>query len=164
MPAACAATSPSSSLESEAFASAAKQAAGINIELKQKTFNYLISAFNDADPSQAKHTNEWGVVNYGGYTDNIYPTESTIFNTTGDLNSGAYSSPQADKLINASVYGSDPKAVTREASFLAQDQPVLFTPNTDLIFAVSKKVGGPAASFLSLTQYIAFPQYWYLTK
>ena len=92
------------------------------------------------------------------------PPSDTVFNTTGDLNTGGYSNPQADKLINDSVYGSNPKAVTNEASFLTANQPILFTPNTDLIFAVSKHVGGPAASFLSLTQYISYPQYWYVTK
>ena len=138
---------PTERLESEAFASEAKQAAGINIQLQQKTFNYLISAFNDADPSQAKHTNEWGVVNYGGLTDNILPDREPVFNTTGSLNRGGYSIPKADELINASVYGSDPKAVTNEAAFLTDNPPVLFTPNTDLIFAVSKKVGGPPPRF-----------------
>ena len=157
-------STPSSALESEAFASQAKEAAGINIELKQKTFNFIVSAYNDADPSQSKHTNEWGVENYGGLTDDVYPTEDTVFNKAGDLNSGGYYNPQAEKLINASVYGSDPKAVTNEAAFLTKDQPVLFTPNTDLIFAVSKRIGGPASSFLSLTQYTAYPEYWYVTK
>jgi peptide/nickel transport system substrate-binding protein len=157
-------TSPSSSLESEAFASEAKQAAGINIQLEQKTFNFLVSTYNDADPAQAKYDNDWGVVNFGGLTDDVYPTESTVFNTTGDLNTGGYSSPEADKLINESVYSSNPKAVTNEATFLTANQPTLFTPNTDLIFAVSKRVGGPAASFLSLTQYVSYPQYWYVTK
>jgi peptide/nickel transport system substrate-binding protein len=155
---------PSSSLESEAFASEAKQAAGINIQLEQKSFNYEISNFNDADPSQIKHQNEWGVVYFGGLTDNVYPTQSTVFNTTGTLNTGGYSSPQADKLISQSVYSSDPKAVTNEAAFLTANQPTLFTPNSDLIFAVSKRVGGPASSFIPLTQYIAYPQYWYVTK
>lgn len=157
-------SSPSSSLESEAFASEAKQAAGISIQLEQKTFNFLVSTFNDADPAQAKYENDWGVVNFGGLTDDVYPTESTVFNTTGDLNTGGYSNPEADMLINDSVYSSNPKAVTNEASFLTENQPVLFGPNTDLIFAVSKRVGGPAASFLSLTQYVSYPQYWYVTK
>ena len=57
--------SPASSLES-VTPSAAKKAAGINIELKSKNFNYQIANFNDADPSVAKHTNEWGISNFGG--------------------------------------------------------------------------------------------------
>jgi peptide/nickel transport system substrate-binding protein len=157
-------TTPSSALESEAFASEAKAAAGIDIQLEEKTFNFIVTAYNDADPSQIKHQNEWGVVNFGGLVYDIYPTSATVFNTTGDLNTGGYSNPEADKLMNDSVYGSNPKAVTNEASFLTENQPVLFTPNTDLVYAVSKRVGGPASSFLSLTQSTTFPQYWYVTK
>jgi peptide/nickel transport system substrate-binding protein len=157
-------TTPVSALESEAFASEAKEAAGIDVELQSKSFNFLVQNFDDADPSDAKYESSWGVNDSGGFTDDIYPTEDTIFNTAGDLNEGGYSFPEADKLINDSVYGTNPKDVTNEAAYLTSNPPALFMPNTDLIYAVSKKIGGPAASFLALTQYIAFPQYWYLTK
>ena len=55
-----AAAGPYVSLTDEAVTSEAKQAAGINIELSQKTFNYIASNYNDADPSVAKYTNDWG--------------------------------------------------------------------------------------------------------
>jgi peptide/nickel transport system substrate-binding protein len=155
---------PSSGLESDAFASEAKTAAGINVQIETKTFNFIIATYNDANPADAKYTNDWGVLNFGGFTDSYYPTTSSIFNTTGVYNTGAYNSPMANTLINNSVYGSDPKAVTKEASFLTQDLPGLFMPNGDYIFAVSKKVGGPADGFMSLTQQVDQPQYWYLTK
>jgi peptide/nickel transport system substrate-binding protein len=155
---------PSASLESEAFASEAKQAAGINIQLQSKTFNYLIANFNDADPSVKKNQNLWGVMNFGGFTDAYYPTQKSIFNTTGVYNIGGYSDPTADKLINNSVFSSDPKAVVKEASYLTNNIPVLFFPNTDLIWAVSNKVGGTSQSFLALTQYALQAQYWYLHK
>ena len=157
-------TTPTSALTSEAFASEAKEAAGIDVELQSKSFNFLVQSYDDADPSDAKYDNAWGVNDAGGFSDDIYPTQDTIFNTAGDLNEGGYSLPAADKLINDSVYGTNPKAVTNEASFLTANPPALFMPNTDYIYAVSKKVGGPAASWLSLTQLIEYPQYWYLTK
>jgi peptide/nickel transport system substrate-binding protein len=152
------------SLESEAFASEAKEAAGINIELKEKTFNYLIANLDDANPADAKYTNLWGAMDFGGFTLDADPTTSSIFNTTGDYNLGAYSDPTADKLINDSVYGSNPKAVTNEASYLTKNVPALFIPNGDLIYAVSNKIGGTPASWLALTQYSLFPQYWYVKK
>jgi peptide/nickel transport system substrate-binding protein len=152
------------SLESEAFASEAKEAAGINVQLKEKTFNYIIANFDDANPADKKYTNLWGVQDFGGFTLDADPTTNSIFNTTGDFNLGAYSSPTADKLINASVYGSNPQAVSNEASYLTANVPALFIPNGDLVYAVSNKVGGTAASFLALTQYSLFPQYWYLKK
>jgi peptide/nickel transport system substrate-binding protein len=155
---------PSSSLESEAYESAAKQA-GIKIALKQKLFNFIVQNYNDADPSDKKFNNDWGVINFGGYTDDYYPTQNSLFNTTGSYNQGGYDSAQANKLINASVYSSNPNAVTNEASFLTKDVPALFMPNSDLIYAVNNKVhAATAGSFLALTQYTPFGQYFWLSK
>jgi peptide/nickel transport system substrate-binding protein len=155
---------PSSSLESEAYESAAKQA-GIKVTLEQKTFNFIVQTYNDADPSDKKYDNDWGVINFGGYTDDYYPTQNSLFNTQGSYNQGGYNSAEANKLINASVYSSNPNAVTNEASFLTKDVPALFMPNSDLIYAVSNKVHAASAGpFLALTQYTPFGQYFWLSK
>jgi peptide/nickel transport system substrate-binding protein len=155
---------PSVGLESEAFASEAKEAAGINIQLESKQFNFIVSTYNDADPADAKYENDWGVENFGGYTDDIYPTQNSLFNTGGDYNQGGYSDPMADKLINASVFSTNPSAVTNEASYLTKSVPVLFMPNTDYVYAINNKVGGTANGFLGITQFALWPQYFYLNK
>ena len=159
-----AAAGPYVPLTDEAVTSEAKQAAGINIQLSQKTFNYIASNYNDADPSVAKYTNDWAVENFSGYTDQPYPTQNSIFNTGGSFNSGAYSDPKMDQLIHASVFGTNPNAVTQEASYEAQALPALFLPNYDYIWAVSKRVGGPPASYLAQTQYGMWPQFWWVNK
>jgi peptide/nickel transport system substrate-binding protein len=159
-----AAAGPFVSLTDEAVTSEAKQAAGINIQLFQKTFNYIASNYNDADPSVAKFNNDWAVENFSGYTDSPYPTQNSIFNTGGSFNSGAYTDPKMDQLIHNSVFGSDPNAVTKEASYETQALPALFLPNYDLIYAVSKRVGGAPPSYLSLTQYGLWPQFWWVNK
>ena len=159
-----AAAGPYVPLTDEAITSEAKQAAGINIQLFQKTFNYIASNYNNADPSVAKYTNDWAVENFSGYTDNAYPTQSSIFNTGGSFNSGTYSDPTMDRLIKNSVYGSDPNAVTKEASYETEQLPALFQPNYDLIYGVAKRVGGPPQSYLSLTQYGLWPQFWWVNK
>ena len=69
------ATATTGVLESEALASAAKQYAGINIQLVTKTFNFLAENYNDANPAAAKYTNDWGVNNYGGLFQDYYPTQ-----------------------------------------------------------------------------------------
>jgi peptide/nickel transport system substrate-binding protein len=158
------ASGPYVPLTDEAIASEAKQAAGINIALHQETFNYVSSNFNDADPSVAKYTNTWGVENFNGYTDSPYPTQNSIFNTGGSFNSGDYSDSKMNQLISASVYGTNANAVTQEASYEAQALPALFLPNYDYIWAVSKRVGGDPASYLSLTQYAFWPQFWWVNK
>jgi peptide/nickel transport system substrate-binding protein len=159
-----AASAPFVALTDEAITSEAKQAAGINVSLFQKTFNYIASNLNDPDPSVAKYINTWGVEDFDGYTDNAYPTQNSIFNTGGSFNSGGYHDPKMDQLINASVYGSNPNAVTQEAAYEAEAQPALFEPNSDLIFAVSNRVGGPPESYVSLTQYGFWPQFWWVNK
>ena len=128
------ASGPFVALTDEAITSEAKQAAGINIQLFQKTFNYIASNLNDPDPSVAKYINTWGVEDFDGYTDNAYPTQNSIFNTGGSFNSGGYHDPKMDQLINASVFGSNPNAVTQEAAYEAEAQPALFEPNSDLIY------------------------------
>ena len=41
--------------------------------------------------------------------------------------------------------------------------PVLFQPNADYAWAWKKNISGTAASFRSLTQYFANPEFWSLT-
>jgi len=156
---------PSSGLEGQAFASEAKAAAGIDVELETKTFNYQIANYDDADPSDVKNENDWAISNYGGFSYDFYPASEGIFNSSGVYNSGGYSDPQADKLMSDSVYSSNPNAVTNEASYLTEQIPVLFSPQSDYIYAVSKKVGGEAKGFASLTlNNVFFPQFWYVNK
>jgi len=159
-----AASGPYIPLTDEAVTSEAKQAAGINVQLNQKTFNYIASNLNVADPSVAKYNNTWGVENFGGYTDNGYPTQNAIFNTGGSYNSGGYEDPKMDAVIERSVYGTDPNAVTQEASYEAVALPALFLPNYDLIYAISNRVGGDPKSYLALTQFGFWPQFWWVNK
>ncbi len=155
---------PAPSLESEAFASVAKEV-GIKISLQQKTFNYLTQNYNDSNPSDKKFDNVWGVIDFGGYTDDYYPTQNTLFNTGGTYNQGGYSDAGADKAISNSVYSSDPNAVTKEASYLTKSVPALFMPNSDLIIAVSNKVHAASdSSYLPLTSFTPFGQYFWVSK
>ena len=62
------------------------------------------------------------------------------------------------------MFGSNPDAVTQEASYEAEALPALFEPDADLIYAVSKRIGGAAQSYLSLTQYGLWPQFWWVNK
>jgi peptide/nickel transport system substrate-binding protein len=155
---------PVSPLTSEAFSSEAKAGAGINVTLSEKTFNFAFANYNDATPAGAKYVNDWGVNDFGGFTDDYWPTTNSVFNIGGTYNQGAYDDQTANTLIHNSVYGTSPTAVTSEASYLAKSVPALFEPNQDLLIAVNNKVGGPADSFLALTAYQTFPQYWYFKK
>jgi peptide/nickel transport system substrate-binding protein len=152
-------------LESEAFASEAKAAAGIDVVLQTKTFNFLISNYNDANPAAAKYTNDWGVNNYGGLFTDYYPTASGVWNEGAGFNTGGYNDPMANTLIDASVHSGDPNAVKTEAQYEATHLPVLFGPDQDNLMAANfKHVGGPPDGWTAMTQQQYFPNYWYRVK
>jgi len=143
------------------LASEAKKA-GITINLSSDNFNHMIETYND--PASPKTINKWAVEDFGGFSNSTYPTTLGVFNSTGSSNLGGYDSPQADKLINASITSSNPAAVTAEASYLTTQQPGLFQPNPDLVQVWKKTLSGAPSSFESLTQYQLNPEYWYFTK
>lgn len=152
---------PNIGTQVEAFASNAKQV-GIDMSLSAKTFNYITE--NIQDPANPDQDNSWAMQDYGGDTDDLYPTTDTIFNTSGSFNTGGYSDPKADSLINASVYSDNPNAVEAEASYITQQQPALFQPNEDLVTAFKNTIHGPANSFTDSSQYQYSPEYWYFVK
>jgi peptide/nickel transport system substrate-binding protein len=151
---------PVAGQETVALQGAAKQV-GINITPVAKTFNFIIANYDD--PSAPQNNNKWQVENFGGFTEDIYPTTDEIFNTKGSFNEGGYADPKADQLINASKFSLNPNALKNEASYITQNLPGIFTPNEDRI-AAWKGISGPPDSFASLSQFGFTPEYWYLTK
>jgi peptide/nickel transport system substrate-binding protein len=152
-------------LESEVIASEAKQAAGINIQLQTKTFNFLISNYNDQNPAATKYTNDWGVNNYGGLFEDFYPTQEGVENPGAGFNEGDYNDPTANTLMNDSIHSANVDAVKTEANYFAHDLPVFYIANGDFIIAVNtKKVGSQPDGWTVMTQQQWMPQYWYSVK
>jgi peptide/nickel transport system substrate-binding protein len=146
----------------EDLASNAKQA-GIEIALSGSNFNYMIQNYNDA--SSPANADKWAMEDFGGETNSTYPTQFGVYNTGGSGQIGAYSNPTADSLINTSVTGSNPNAVTSEASFFTTNLPVLWQPVLDYIWAWKTNISSTEpAGIENLTQYDSTPQYWYLNK
>jgi peptide/nickel transport system substrate-binding protein len=155
-------------LESEALSSIAKAKAGIQISLQTKTFNFLVSNYNDANPAAKKYENQWGVNNYGGLFMNYFPTQEGVWNNggtpqTGAFNTGGFNDPTANKLMLDSVFGKNADAVKTEATYLSKHLPVLFFPDQDYLVAVAKsKVGSTSVDgWLDTTQQQFFPQFWF---
>jgi len=152
-------------LESEAFASEAKQAAGVNVDLVTKTFNFLVSNYNDQNPAAAKYVNDWAVNNYGGYEVDYYPTEDGIMTPGSASNLGAFDDPIATKLMKGSVASASESAIAKEVAYLSKNYPVFYMPVQDWITAVSNKVGSATpAGFTVMTQQTYAPQFLYLNK
>jgi peptide/nickel transport system substrate-binding protein len=137
--------------------------AGISITLSSSNFDYMIT--NYIDPAAPANENKWAMMDLGGETLDPYPTTFGSFNTGGSDQAGDYSNPTADALINASITGGNPAAVKNEASFLTMDQPVMFQPNPDNIWAWKTSISATQPGYLeNLTQYYATPEFWYLNK
>jgi peptide/nickel transport system substrate-binding protein len=146
----------------EDLASNAKQA-GIELTLSGSNFNFMIQNYNDS--ASTANENKWAMEDFGGETNSTYPTQFGFLNTGGSGQIGDYSNPQADALISASVTGSDPAAVTAEASFFTQQVPVLWQPVLDYTWAWKTNISSTdPTAFENLTQYDNTPQFWYLTK
>lgn len=145
----------------ESLASNGKQV-GINMKLQSKTFNYITQ--NLSDVSNPNNDNTWAMEDFGGFTDDLYPTTNELFNTTGSFNQGGFSIPKVDKDILDSANSLNANAVKTELSDVTHYQPGLFEPEPDLVFAIKKNLSGPPASFASMSQYQPEPEYWYFTK
>jgi peptide/nickel transport system substrate-binding protein len=155
-------TTPPIPQQVEDLASNAK-AAGIEIALSGSNFNFMIQNYNDA--ASTANENKWAMEDFGGETNSTYPTQFGVYNTGGSGQIGAYSNPTADSLINSSVVGSNPSAVTSEASFFTTNLPVLWQPELDYIWAWKTNISSTEpAGIENLTQYDNTPQYWYLNK
>jgi peptide/nickel transport system substrate-binding protein len=147
--------------QDEVLASAAKQI-GINIKLQSDTFNYIIG--NLSDVSNPDNSQKWAMQDFGGFTDSLYPTTNELFNQGGSYDIGGYNDPVANQDILNSVNSVDNTAVQTEISYITAQQPGLFQPNADLIFAYKNTLHGPSASFASASQYQYSPEYWYFTS
>ncbi|MFC5182439.1 ABC transporter substrate-binding protein [Actinomadura harenae] len=142
-----------------AFVSAAKKL-GIEVKIVTKSLNYMYENYgNSFAPAKA---NEWAMQDFGPlYLAVGYPSGNTVFNTGGSFNLGSYANPQVDKLINASTFGADPKALSAEATALAQDQPVLLFPTPNTLVVWKNTLSGPTSSFKALLSYLYAPEQWY---
>lgn len=142
----------------DALASAAKQV-GITIQTQSKTFDFIIE--NYGVPEAPANNDKWAAEDFGGFTQGLYPTTDNLFNTGGSYNQGGFSDPTMDQLINASINGTDPLAVQKEAAYVTANLPGLFQPNPDLIWAWKNTISGPPEGFSNLTQYVMTPELWY---
>jgi peptide/nickel transport system substrate-binding protein len=155
-------TTPPIPQQVDDLAADAKQA-GIEIALSGSNVNFMIQNYNDA--ASTANENNWAMEDLGRQADFTYPTQFGVLNTGGSRQIGGYSNPHADSLINASISGADPAAVTNEASFFATQVPMLWQPVFDSIWAWKTNISATDPTAIeNLTQYDCTPQFWYITK
>jgi peptide/nickel transport system substrate-binding protein len=148
----------------DSLASTAKSFAGVTITPQAKTFTFITETDNDPVPSDAKYINTWNATQFGGYTENGYPTTNQIFNTGGGGNFGDFSNPAVDAAINGSLNSPSNTALDNEGNTVAEQQPGIFEPLNDNIIMWKNSLSGPAQAFQIFTQYEYLPEEFYFVK
>ena len=150
----------SSTAAAEAYKSDASKA-GIDINLVGETFNTIIGQSAPCAPMGPKCAVQ--VFDFGGWNFNgpgFEPTGEPLFATGAGSNSGNYSDPTMDKLIEATHTSSSLSTFNKYATYGAQQLPFLYQPAPYGIQAVSSKLKDVTFNAL----YTLLPEYWHFTK
>ncbi|HEX4060333.1 MAG TPA: ABC transporter substrate-binding protein [Streptosporangiaceae bacterium] len=129
--------------------------AGINIDIVGKTFNAVIG--------EALPTNHsWQGAMYGLwiFSPGYEPTGEPLFQTGAGSNSGAYSDPKMDSLINATETSGSMAVYHNFANYSAQQLPFIYMPLSYGIQAVNSKLKNVQFNPLQTL----LPEYYYFTK
>jgi peptide/nickel transport system substrate-binding protein len=131
--------------------------AGIQLAAQGQTFDSLL---NDATPCKPTAANcKWTFLYLGGWGFNgpgFEPTGEPLFQTGASSNSGSYSDPTMDTLINQTHTSSDLNVFHTYANYTATQLPVLWFPWPVNTVAVSNGLHNDTQNPLSMF----FPEYW----
>ncbi len=149
--------------EQEAAIQSSERLAGVKINLKSEPFNSLIATVGNC--TAAKHptsTCGWQLVDFGYDPYSLYPAGDGLFDTGGYGDSGGYSNPQMDKLINATEYGSSTAAFFAYEDYAARQLPWLWLPNQSAILIYKSDLHG----FTPLNPFSGSlnPEVWYYSS
>ncbi|APZ44141.1 peptide ABC transporter substrate-binding protein [Acidihalobacter ferrooxydans] len=129
------------------------EALGIKVALRTETFNTLVGTLYN-------HKAHWQAIIMGWiYGPNFYPTGEGLFNTTGGNNNGSFSSPELDRLIQASTRDPGVESLYRYEDAAHRLLPVLFIPWPGMLVKYDPKLGG-VDRFVNPTGLYS-PQYLY---
>jgi len=141
------------------YASDARRA-GIRIKTVPQSFNTIIG---ESTPCRPGPKCTWQILSYGGWNFNgpgFEPTGEPLFQTGSPFNSGSFSDPVEDKLINETHTSGSLAVFLQYATYTARQLPLLWLPNEYAIQAVNRKLANVGFSPLA----DVLPEYWYFTK
>jgi peptide/nickel transport system substrate-binding protein len=134
--------------------------AGIALNIVGQTFNTIIG---ESAPCKVGPKCSWDALAYGGWLFNgpgFEPTGEPLFQTGAGSNSGSYSNPMMDKLINETHTNSSLAVFDQYGVYGAQQLPYIWLPNPWTVTAYSSKLHN--VTFNSLNTLL--PEYWFFTK
>jgi peptide/nickel transport system substrate-binding protein len=144
----------------ETYKSDASQA-GIDVVLQGQTFKSIFAESAPCTPMGPKCNVQ--VFAFGGWLFNgpgFEPTGEPLFATGAGSNSGNYSDPTMDNLINQTHTNSSSSIFDSYATFGSQQLPFIWNPNPYAIQAVRSNLHGVTFNALDTL----LPEYWYFTK
>ena len=131
--------------------------AGIQLSPQGETFDTLLA---DTVPCKSTQSScKWDFVFYGGWLFNgpgFEPTGEALYQTGVPNNSGSYTNPTMDSLINATHTSNSLSAFDAFANYTATQVPSLWLPWATAVVAVSNNIHHVTQNPL-LTFY---PEYW----
>jgi peptide/nickel transport system substrate-binding protein len=129
--------------------------AGINVNVVGQTFDTIIGEAVPTNPS-------WQGAMYGLwiYSPDYEPTGEDLFATGAGSNSGSYSDPTMDSLINATTTSSSVATYHNFANYSAMQLPFIYMPLEYGIDAVKSNLHGVIFNPLQTE----IPEYYYFTK
>jgi peptide/nickel transport system substrate-binding protein len=136
---------------------------GIAVTLEGESFNSIIGQSAPCTPMGPKCNVQ--VFAYGGWSfdgPGMEPTGEPLFATGAGSNSGNYSDPTMDKLINETHTSSSMAVFDQYATYGAEQLPFMWVPepNPYQIQAVTGKLHGVTFS----PMFTMLPEYWYFTS
>ena len=137
---------------------------GIKLNLEPKPFAQVISTAG-GNCVAAKLPCNWDMANWGGgwsFSPDYAPTGEQLFQSGVVANSGGYSSPANDSLINKTLTSSSLQYMYNWQDYLSPQLPVIWQPNGDYqLTEVANSLHGvtPQSTTLSIN-----PENWYFTK
>jgi peptide/nickel transport system substrate-binding protein len=136
---------------------------GIDINLQGESFDTIIGQSAPCAPMGPKCNVQ--VFAYGGWSydgPGFEPTGEPLFQTGAGSNSGNYTNPEMDTLINETHTSNSLAVFHQFATFTAQQLPFWWVPdpNPYQVQAVSSKLHGVSFNLL----FTLLPEYWYFTK
>ncbi|MDL4774182.1 ABC transporter substrate-binding protein [Actinomadura xylanilytica] len=133
-------------------------AAGIELRMEEVYGSILVAEDGPCEPGPDTPCT-WELTCWNGGWAYHYPTGEILFRTKAGGNFGFYSDPTTDELIEKSVTTDDLEALYEYQDYIAEQVPVIFTPNFPIrLFEASRDLGGfgPVNPFGMIN-----PEKWY---
>jgi peptide/nickel transport system substrate-binding protein len=137
---------------------------GIKFNLEPKPFNQ-VTALAGGNCVVAKIPCDWDIADWGGgwsFSPDYVPTGEQLFESGAIANSGGYSNPADDSLINKTLTSSNLQYMYNWEDYLSKQEPVIWQPNGDYqLNEIADNLRGvtPMSPTLSIN-----PENWYFVK